>query len=127
MSYNIRAGRIEDLSAFVDFGNLENELDQLVLFIVFILVKSGKAAVVVLRAFEPCVSAVNFLGISSKRIISSHFFVHHTVQEQQHGRVINIRCILELLSVGDTSVGLDGCVDHELDCGVELLDIFASF
>jgi hypothetical protein len=127
MSNNIGTRWVKDLCAFVDACNLEDVLDQLVLVIVFVFVEGWESSVIILRAFEPSVGSVDFLGVGSKGVISGHFLVHDTVQKQEHGSVINVRCVLKFLSIRDTTIGLDRGVDHELDSGMELFDVFSCF
>ena len=126
MSNDIGARWVKDLSALVNSCDLEDVLDQLVLIVVFVLVEGWESSIIILSAFEPSVCSVDLLSVGSKRVISGHFLVHDTIQKQEHGSVINVRSILELLTIRDTAIGLDSGVDHELNSGMELFDVFSS-
>lgn len=127
MSNDIGTGWVKDLSALVDSCDLEDVLDQLVLIVVFVLVKGWESSIIILSAFEPSVGFVDFLSIGSKRVISGHFLVHDTVQKQEHGSVIYVRSILELLTIRNTTIRLDRGIDHELNSRMELFDVFSGF
>jgi hypothetical protein len=79
-----------------------------------------------LGAFEPSVGSINLLGVGSERVISGHFLVHDTVQEQKHSSVINVWSVLKLLAVWNTAIWLDRSVYHELNDGMELLNVLSG-
>ncbi len=126
MPNNVSTRRIKNLCTFVDFSYLKNSFDEFVLFIIFVLVKSWKTTVVILGTFKPCVSSIDLLGISPKRVSSFHVFVHSTIKKKKHCSVINIWSILKLMTVRNTAIRLNSIIDHKLDSGVKLFNIFTS-
>lgn len=108
---DIRAGRVKDFSTLVDPSDFKEQLNKLVLLIVLVLVEGWEATVFVLGGSEPGVGSFDLMLVCPKRVVSSHRPAHYSIEEQEHGRIINVGRVLQLLSVRNAAVGLHCCVD----------------
>ena len=107
MPYDISTRRVEYFSALIDFGGPEQEFDEWILIIIFILVESRKASIVILVGSYPSVCSIDLILEETLELSSSEVLLHLPIEDEQHSSIIDVGSVLELLSIGYTSILLN--------------------
>ena len=121
MADDIRARWVEYLCTLVDFSEPEDELYQRILIVVFVLIEGRKAAITVLVVPHPIVSLVQAFRVELKERSSFVMLLHLAKHCHQHACVINIRSVLEFLSVWNASNLLQFVSDQVLNNRMQFL------
>lgn len=121
MANDIRARRVEDFCAFVDFSEPEDELYQRILIVILVLIESRKAAISILVVPDPIISLVQALRVHLEERSSFVMLFHFAKYGHQHACIVNVWSVLEFLSIRNSSIFLKFVDDKVLNNWMQFL------
>lgn len=125
MADDIRTRWVKNLCTFIDFSEPEDKLYQRILIVVFVLIEGRETTITVLIVLHPTISLIQTLRVQLKER-SSFVMLHHFANDcHQHACIINIRNVLEFLSIGNPSILLQLVIDQVFNNWMQFLRGFA--
>ena len=121
MANDIRARRVENFCAFVDFSEPEDELYQRILIVILVLIESRKTAISILVVPDPIISLVQALRVQLEERSSFVMLFHFAKYCHQHACIVNVWSVLEFLSIRNSSIFLKFVNDQVLNNWMQFL------
>ena len=127
MPHDVRTRRVEYLSTFVDLSHPEDKRPKFILPVVLVFVECRETSIIILSAPHPRITSINFFEIIVVKLAPLVKFLQLSVQNKQHSSIINIRCILELMTIRNPAVRLDSSFNQIAQSWMQFLRSLSSF